>query len=172
MIKSRLFLVFACVLVLGTMITLNYNGNRLKIKPSYRMSSMYQIHMVNKEGNSVKWELSAEKAIFPKGNREILLNSLGLRIAHTPEIYLTSASGIYTVKSGDMTLNKPVELRVEDAKFKTDTMHWNSSKETLTTKNDVEFIGKSFNIVGKGLTANTKEQKIRILKDVKAVFYL
>ena len=164
--------VLACILVVGILITLNYSGNGLKIKPSYRMSSMYKIHMVNKEDDSVKWELSAEKAVFPKGNREIFLNSLGLTIKNTTEIYLTSESGIYTIENGNMTLNDPVELNVKDTKFKTAVMHWNSREETLITDNDVEFIGKSFNIVGKGLIAKTKEQKIRILKDVKAIFYL
>lgn len=171
MIKSKLILVFACILVLA-LVTLNYIGNGLEIKPSYRMSSMHKIHMVNKEGNSVKWELSAEKAVFPKGNREILLNSLELKIKHTPEIHLTSESGIYTIETGNMILKKSVELNVKDTKFKTAGMYWNNREETLTTDNDVEFIGKTFSIVGKGLTANTKEQKIRILKDVKAVFYL
>ncbi len=171
MIKSKFVLVFACISVLA-LITLNYSGNRLEIKPSYKMSSMHKIHMVNKEGNSVKWELSAENALFPKGNKEIILTSLGLRITHTPEIYLTSESGIYTVENGNMILNNPVELNVKETKFKTAGMHWNSREETLTTDNDVEFIGKTFNIVGKGLTANTKEQKVRILKDVKAIFYL
>jgi len=65
-----------------------------------------------------------------------------------------------------------VEINMKDVKFKTAGMQWNNSEETLTTKNDVEFIGKTFNIVGKGLKANTKEQKVRILKDVKAIFYL
>jgi len=136
------------------------------------MSSMHKLHMVNKKGNSVKWELSAEKAVFHKGNMKILLNSLGLKIKHTPEIYLTSESGIYTVENGDITLNNPVELSVKDAKFKTAGMYWNSREETLTTDSDVEFIGKTFNIVGKGLTAKIKEQNVRILKDVKAIFYL
>ncbi len=171
MIKSRSILVFACVLVLA-LITLNYSGNSLKIKPSYKMSSMNNVHMVNKEGNSLKWELSAEKAIFTKGNSEILLNSLGLRIEHTPEIYLTSESGIYKVENGNMILNSPVELNVKDVKFKTAGIQWNNREETLTTNDDVEFIGQTFNIVGKGLRANTKEQKVRILKDVKAIFYL
>ena len=172
MIKNRLFIILTSVLVMGALITLNYSGNSLKIKPSYRMSSMDQIHMVNKEGNSVKWELSAEKAVFPKGNREILLNSLGLKIKNNPEVYLTSGSGIYTVENGNMTLNKPVELNVKDAKFKTAGLYWNSREDTLTTDNDVEFIGKTFKIAGKGLTAKTKEQKVRILKNVKATFYL
>ena len=171
MIKSRSILVFAFVLVLA-LITLNYSDNSLKIKPSYKMSSMNNVHMVNKEGNSIKWELSAEKAIFPKGNKEIFLTSLGLRIEHTPEIYLTSKSGIYKVESGNMILNSPVELNVKDAKFKTAGIQWNNHEDTLTTNNDVELIGKTFNIVGKGLKANTKEQKVRILKDVKAIFYL
>ena len=171
MIKSRSVLVFACVLALA-LITLIYSGNGLKIKPSYKMSSMHKVHIVNKEGNSVKWELSAEKALFPKGSREIFLNSIGLRIKHTPEIHVTSESGIYTVENGNMILNNPVELNVNDATFKTAGIHWNNREETLTTDKEVEFIGKTFNIIGKGLTANTKEQKVRILKDVKAIFYL
>ena len=136
------------------------------------MSYRHKLHMFNKEGNSVKWELSAEKAVFPKGNREILLNSLGLKIKRTPEISLTSGSGIYKVEEGDITLNNPVEMTINDTIFRTTEMNWNNSKETLSTDNNVEFIGKTFNIVGKGLTAKTKEQKVRILKDVKAVFYL
>jgi len=172
MIKSRSFLVLVCVLILGTLIKLNYSGNSMEIRPSYRMSSMHKLQMVNKEDNSVKWELSAEKAVFPKGNREILLSSLGLRIKNTPEIYLTSGSGIYKVEEGDITLNTPVEMKINETIFRTTEMKWNNSKGTLTTDNNVEFIGKTFNIVGKGLSAKTKEQKVRILKDVKAVFYL
>ena len=169
MIKSRLTFIFACLLVLA-LITINYSGNGLKIKPSYRMSSMHKVHMVNKEGNSVKWELSAEKAVFPKGNQEIFLESLGLRL--NSEISLTSSSGIYTVQKGDMTLHNPVELNVKDTKFKTDKMYWNGRNETLTTDSNVEFIGKTFNIAGKGLISKPKEQRIRILKDVKATFNL
>ncbi len=172
MIKSKFFLVLSCILILGTLITLNYNESRLKIKPSYKTSSMLKIHMVNKEGNLVKWELSAEEVVFPKGNKEILLKSLGLKIKHSPEIYLTSGSGIYKVEEGDMTLNKPVELNIKDTKFRTSRMKWNIRKETLTTDSDIEFSGKNFLITGRGLTAKTKEQKIRILNDVKAVFYL
>lgn len=172
MIKSRLPLVFACLLVLGILITLNYSGNRLEIKPSYRMSSMHQIHMVNKKGNSVKWELLAEKAVFPKGNREILLESLRLKIKLNPEISLTSESGIYMVENSNLILNNPVELNMRDTKFRTAGMYWNSREETLTADSDVEFLGENFRITGKGLTAKTKEQKVRILKDVKAIFYL
>lgn len=128
--------------------------------------------MVNKDGNSVKWELSAKKAVFPEGNNEILLISLEVQIPSTPGIYLNSASGIYKVDKGDITLSAPVEMYVGDTIFRTTEMKWNNSKEILTADNNVEFIGATFSITGKGLTANTKEHKVRILKDVKAIFYL
>ena len=157
---------------MAVLITLNYNENPLKISPSYKTSAMQDVHMVNKEGNVLKWELSAERAVFPKGNREILLESLGLKIKLDPEIHLTSKSGTYTIENGDMTLNNPVELRVKDAKFKTAGMYWDNRKEILRADSNVEFSGANFRITGKGLTAKTKEQKVRILKDVKAIFYL
>jgi LPS export ABC transporter protein LptC len=132
---------------------------------------MYELQMTHKEYDKVEWELSASKALFPMDKKEIQLKSIDLTINYSPKIYITSDNGTYEVEKGNMTLSSAVEFNTEDAKFTTDTLKWNSKNELVTTQDAVKFIGKSFFIEGKGLTANINQQKIRILKNVKAVFY-
>ncbi len=132
---------------------------------------MYELQMTHKEYNKVEWELSARKALFPMDKKEILLKSINLTINYSPKIYITSGNGTYEVEKGNMTLSSAVEFNTEDARFTTNTLNWNSKDELVTTQDPVKFSGKSFFIEGKGLTANINQQQIRILKNVKAVFY-
>ena len=171
MIKSRFFRILSATLVVGVLILLSYNEQNVKILPSYRTSSMKDLHLTHKEGSKVKWELSADKAILPIGNKEVFLESLSLKINRTPEIFLTSGSGIYEIDNGDITLNKNVELNIKETTFTTDTMKYNSKDEIITTDDDIKFNGNNFLIEGTGLIAKTKQQNMRIIKNVKAIFY-
>lgn len=132
---------------------------------------MQDLHLTNKEDSAVKWELSAREAIFPIGGKEIFLKSLDLKINRTPVIYLASGAGVYEIEKGYVTLDKSVEMNVKDTKFTTNSLKWNSAEELITTDDDVKFTGKNFLIEGTGLTAAVSQQKVRILKNVKAVFY-
>ncbi len=132
---------------------------------------MYDLQMTHKEHDKVEWELSASKALFPMDKKEIQLKSIDLTINYSPKIYITSVNGTYEVEKGNITLDETVEFNTEDTKFTTDTLRWNSKNELVTTQDPVKFSGKSFFIEGNGLTANINLQQIRILKNVKAVFY-
>ena len=171
MIKSRFFRILSAILVVGILILLSYSERNVKILPSYRTSSMKDLHLTRKEGGKVKWELSADKAILPVGNKEVFLESLSLKINRTPVIFLTSGSGVYEIDKGDITLNKSVELNIKETTFTTDTMKYNSKDEIITTDDDIKFNGDNFLIKGTGLVAKTKQQNMRIIKNVKAIFY-
>ena len=171
MIKSRFFRILSAILVIGILIILGYNEKVVKILPSYRTSSMKDFHLTHREGSKVKWELSADKALLPIGNKEVFLESLSLKINRTPEIFLTSGSGIYEIDKGDITFNKSVELNIKETKFTTDTMKYNSKDEIITTDDEIKFNGNNFLIEGTGLVAETKQQNMRITKNVKAIFY-
>ena len=101
----------------------------------------------------------------------VFLKSLGLKVKQSPEIYLTSQKGVYEVEKGNITLNNTVELNIRDTKLATNSLEWNSKNELITTKDDVKFSGKNFLIEGAGLIAKTKQQQIRIVNNVKAIFY-
>ncbi len=169
--KEKAFFVLSVILALWVLIILNYKENNLKILPSYRTSSMQGLHLIHKEDNRVKWELTAQDATFPEGNKEIILNSLELKINHNPRIYLTGGNGIYRIEGGNLTINKPIELNMTDTKFTTDTLTWNSENGLITTQDSVKFTGKNFLIEGTGLAVKINRQKVEILKNVKGTFY-
>jgi len=171
MIKTRLPLILSILLVIGTLVILNFDGNNVKINPSYQTSSMKDLFLTHKEKGIIKWELSADTALMPIGKKEIYLNDLKLKINRQTDIFLTSGSGIYEVEEENITLNKPVELKMKDTTFLTTTIKWNSADEFITTDDAVEFIGNKFRIVGKGMTAQLDKEQVRIMNDVKAIFY-
>jgi LPS export ABC transporter protein LptC len=169
--KNRLFLGLSATLIIGFLLIVNYKGSSIKLRPSLKTSSMEHMLLTHKQDNEVKWELYARKAIFPPGNKKIFLKSLGLKVKRSPEIYLTSQKGVYEVEKGNITLDNTVELNIRDTKLATNSLEWNSKNELITTKDDVKFSGKNFLIEGAGLIAKTKKQQVRIVKNVKAIFY-
>lgn len=132
---------------------------------------MENLHLKHREGNKVEWELTAEKAILPAGNKEVFLKFLALKINQTPEIYLTSANGLYEIENGNVTLSNSVEVNMKDTTFATDTLKWYSKDNLITSDDEIKVSGGNFLIKGMGLTAKTDQQKVRILKDVEAIFY-
>lgn len=132
---------------------------------------MNNLHLTHREGNKVKWELASDRAILPMENKEIFLESLTLKINQTPEIYLTSGKGLYEIDKGNVTLNETVKLSIKDSMFTTDSLHFDSKEELITTEDDIKLTGGSFLIKGKGLAAQVKQEQVRIIKDVEAVFY-
>jgi LPS export ABC transporter protein LptC len=145
MTRSRFFWILSAALVIVFIIILGYKEQSVKISPSFKTSTMNKLQMTHKEDNKIEWELSAREAFFPADKKEILLHSIGLTINYSPN--------------------------TKDGKFTADTLKWNSKDKLITTKDDVTFSGKTFFIEGKGLMAETDRQKVRILKNVKAVFY-
>ena len=171
MLKGRFFWIIASILVVALLIVLNYNESNVKILPSYQTSSMEKLYLKHKDGSRVQWELTSERATLPTGNREVLLETLALKINQTPEIYVTSGNGVYEVESGDMTLRNSVELKMKDSTFMTDSLNWNSADEIIDTDDDVKLVGGNFFITGSGLVSHVKQEQVRIVKDVKAIFY-
>ncbi len=171
MIKNRLFWMLSFVLAISILFILHYREQNVNINPSFRESSMKYLHLINKSGNEIRWELSATKATIPEDKKKILLQSPSLRINNTPEIHLTSGNGIYEVAKDNVTLSRPVEIKIKDAIFETDTLTWDSKVELISTEAPVQVKGNNYIINGTGLTAQVTQQKVRILNNVKAIFY-
>jgi len=173
MLKKNIIVVLSVILAIGIFFILSYyKGQGIKLQPSFQTSSMQNLHLIHREDNQVRWELSAREAIFPVGAKEVLLTSPGIRINRMPEIYLTGGSGVYEVEKGEVSLGDSVELNIKDTTFSANTLKWDSTKELVTTEDEVRFIGKNFLIEGTGLSASVKNKKVQILKNVKATFNL
>lgn len=170
--KGKFFLVLLTLLAVGILVILSYRENGVKTSPSYKTSSMYGFRLTHKENDEVKWELLADKATFPEGNKKIILKDLTMKIYQKRELTLRAGSGIYNIKTKNLIVNKPIEVDIEGARLTTDSLIWNSEKEEITTDDSITFEGKNFLIEGTGLSAKVKNQQIRVLKNVKGIFYL
>lgn len=171
MTSTRVSWIISIILVIFILLLINYSEQSLKIHPSYQKSSMNKLYLTHKDGDAVQWELSADNAVIPLGNNEVFLHSISLKINRSPEIFLVSGKGVYNVDKGNVVLYQPVELKMEDRVFTTSTVTWDSKTEVISTEKPVQFAGKNFLIRGNGLNAHINQQKVKILGNVKAVFY-
>ncbi len=168
--KSKLFVVLLTILSIGILIMLSYRENGIKTYPSYKTSSMRGFHLTHKDGDKVKWELISEKAIFPEGNKEIILKDLTMKIDEY-KITLTGGSGIYNVEKKNLTINKPIEINIDGNMLTTNSLAWDSDSGLISSKDAIKFEGKNFHIEGTGLIAKTQNQQVKILDNVKGTFY-
>jgi LPS export ABC transporter protein LptC len=169
--RGKFFLVLLILLAIAVLAVLNYRENGVKTAPSYKVSSMHGFRLTHKEKDEIKWELMADKAIFPKGNQEVHLEALTMKVHHEQEVALKGGSGVYNIKKKTLIVNKPIEINIEGARLTTDSLTWNGRKGLLMTQDPIQFQDEKFLIEGTGLSANVKDQRIRILNDVKGTFY-
>ncbi|MDH4027228.1 MAG: LPS export ABC transporter periplasmic protein LptC [Nitrospirota bacterium] len=169
--RRKPYWILAAILVISALSIYSFYESNISMPRLYQTSSMHQVHLKHKQGNAVRWELSADNAVFPTGKKVVYLKSPGITINHTPEIYLTAGSGIYEIEKEEITLTAPVELNTNGTKFTTETLKLNSDSETATTDDAVKYSGRDFLIEGRGLIANMKQKEIRIKNDIKATFY-
>jgi LPS export ABC transporter protein LptC len=169
--KEKSFLVLSIILILGILIILGYKEDSINISPSYRTSSMRGIHLNHREGNDLKWELLADTATFPEDKKEIIIDSLELKILNEPGIKITGGKGIYDINSKDLSVRDRIKIFLSNGIFRTDSLKWKSSENIITTANNVEFTNDNFTIKGTGLIAEVREERVRILKNVTGIFY-
>lgn len=170
--KAKFFFFFSLLLALGVLFVVGHKDTDVTVNPLYKTSSMDGLHITHKEGSIIKWELNAADAVLPSGNEQVIVKSLDLKIYDDPVIYLTGGSGIYNVEGGDLAINGLVKINIRDVQFTTDSLIWSSKDELLSTRDSVRFTGNKFLIEGKGLSAKIKDQKMKILDNVKGTFYL
>ncbi len=169
--KGKFLLVLSIASALGILIVLSYRENGIKTDSSHQTSSMQGFHLTQKEGDEIRWELSAESAVFPEGINKVILKTLTMRIHHTPELTLTGGGGIYNIQKNFFTIDKPVKVIMDSSILTTDSLVWNGEEELITSPDNIKLTGKNFLIEGTGLAIRVRKQEVKILKDVKGTFY-
>jgi LPS export ABC transporter protein LptC len=169
--KGKFSLVLSIILALGILVLLGYKDDSININPSYRTSSMSGIHLNHKEGNRLKWELFARTATFPEDKKDILIDSIELKIHNEPDIYITGGTGSYNIENKTLDVRDKIKINLKDGVFKTESLRWKGNEGMVTSANNVEFISDRFTIAGTGLIADIDKEEIRILKNVKGTFY-
>ncbi|MBI4686911.1 MAG: LPS export ABC transporter periplasmic protein LptC [Nitrospirae bacterium] len=167
----KILLILLIPLAGGTFFILNYNEDDVKTRISYRMSSMKGFNLTHKDGGKVKWELTAKSATFPQGDKEVLLKDLNIKVHQVSDITLTGGDGNYNIERKVLAVNNAIRITINSSILTTDSLTWHGDKEIITTGDRVKFTGKKFLIEGRGLAVDVREQQVKVLENVKGIFY-
>lgn len=120
-----------------------------------------------KNGNDV-WILNAKRADITEKDNMAALTDIDI-IIKEKDIKIRAANGLYYMTEKKFTLNGNIIADTKDYTILTNAAEWTSNGE-IKTKGDVKIESKRFTIQGEGMEASSG-QKVKILKNVKAIFY-
>ncbi|HBR21401.1 MAG TPA: LPS export ABC transporter periplasmic protein LptC [Nitrospiraceae bacterium] len=127
------------------------------------------LKIIHKKNGTSMWALNASRADIMEGSDRVKLNDVVLTVENK-DMTIYSPEGFYNMESRDLTLNGKIKAVSKEYTIITESVEWNQSKGEIKTKEDVKIESKKFNVEGSGMEADS-EEKVRILKNVKATFY-
>lgn len=133
-------------------------------------SSFFEgLKILQKKDAQIVWTLMARKADFIEGENMVKLSNITMMVQKNRVVFYTD-KGTYNLSNRNFTAEGPIRAKAKDYTITADSIDYEASSGDFKTEGHIEVEGKRFKIEGKGLMVDS-EQKVRILKDVKATFY-
>lgn len=167
--KKKLLFVFSLSLLL-VILVLSGNNKDMERDLSFSGSSFIEgLRIVHKEDGNNVWTLTAKRADITEGEDRARLSDISMNVeAKGMTIY--AGDGIYDFSNRNMTMNGRITAVAKDYTITVDSAEWDQSKNEIRTKGNVKIDSKKFSVEGEGIEADS-QQKVRVLKNVKAIFY-
>jgi len=133
-------------------------------------SSFFEgIRIVQKKDGVQSWVLTAKRADISKKGDEANLTDIKVEVKDKG-VTIYADKGLYNMDTKKMSIEGPITAKNDEYSITTGQVEIDSSSGVLKTDEDVHIKGKKFVLQGKGMEIKNNEQKVRILKDVKATF--
>ncbi|MBI4684068.1 MAG: LPS export ABC transporter periplasmic protein LptC [Nitrospirae bacterium] len=121
-----------------------------------------------KDGNSM-WKLTARRADIMDNQGIARLKDVAI-IVEDKGMAIYAGDGVYDIENHNLTLNGMITAVTKDYTIIADSIELDNSTGTINTAQGVRVEGKKFTVEGIGMNADSN-QNVRILKNVKAIFY-
>lgn len=139
-------------------------GEGLKLK---------DIHYTHEDPDKgVKWVLDATEVLFSQDKSSFLFHDFQLKMEpeNRPWLRLKGKEGDYFKDSGEIDLRGDLEGHTANGyRIVGEHMLVNEKKGHLSTDKPVKIFGPFFCVTGRGLLADLKNERLRILSDVTTV---
>ena len=133
-------------------------------------SSFFEgIRIVQKKDGVQSWVLTAKRADISKKGDEANLTDIKVEVKDKG-VTIYADKGLYNMDTRKMSIEGPITAKKDDYSITTAQVEIDSSTGILKTNEDVHIKGQKFTLQGKGMEIKNNEQKVRIMKDVKATF--
>jgi len=127
------------------------------------------LRIVHKRSGVESWILTAKRADISKDGDEANLTDLEMEV-EGKGITISAEQGIYNLDTKKISVLGTITAKNDNYSITTRQVEIDSAAGLLKTDADVHIEGKKFLLQGKGMEVNNNEQKVRILRDVKATF--
>ena len=166
--KKGLLAGLICLLLIGFFFMLK-PGKETDIDLRITGSSFLEdISILHKKNGDTMWTLTAKKADFPEGEDKAELHTVRLAVPGN-NLTLYADKGTYSFSGNTFAADTLVEAHGENYRITADSLDLDISSSGIQTEGRVRVEGDGFSVEGEGMQAG-KEQKVKIFRDVKAVF--
>ena len=180
--KIRRFLAISAILaaltVVATIVFRMHRGSSPGVEvrklPVQVDVSLQRVHYTETARGVKRWDLSAERAEYNKQGDVTVLSQVRLLIAGgaaTGELQVTADRADYHNGSRDVTLVGNVRGRGEKGlQFYAPRVNYVAARSRLETGDRVRFVDAGLDLQGVGMEFDTQTRKVKLLKDVSAVY--
>lgn len=142
------------------------SGRDIRIKGNSFIDGLTILH---KKDGAPFWMLTARKADFQEGEKMVELNDITMMLHKNSMVFYTD-KGTYDLSNQNFATEGEIRAKAKDYTIKVDSIDYEASSGEFKTEGRIQVEGKKFKADGRGMKVDS-EQKVRILKDVKATFY-
>lgn len=127
------------------------------------------LKIIHKKNGLQNWILTAKRADISKDGNEADLTDVEMEVKDKG-ITIFAEKGLYNLDTKKISIEGTITAKNDAYSITTGQVEIDSDVGLLTTGKDVLIEGKNFTLQGKGMEIKNNEQKVRIMKDVKATF--
>ena len=127
------------------------------------------LKIIHKKNGLQNWILTAKRADISKDGNEANLTDVEMEVKDKG-ITIFAEKGLYNLDTKKISIEGTITAKNNAYSITTGQIEIDSDAGLLTTGKEVLIEGKKFTLQGKGMEINNTEQKVRIMKDVKATF--
>jgi len=167
--KSWLFPLLLSFVFFVFLIVKSERGMRLDLQA--RGDSFIEgVKIVHKKNGAPEWVLIARRADISRGGEEARLHDLTLTMQDRG-LTIRAGQGVYDFVKKNIEITGKITAEGDRLTIATEDISFDSRSDVLKTEAPVVIEGKKFVLGGTGIKVDTTEQKMRILRNVKATFY-
>jgi len=128
------------------------------------------LRIIQKKDGVPNWVLTAKRADISKDGNEANLTDIEMGVKGKG-IMIYAGKGRYDLTTRKISVDGDITARGINYSLTTGQVEIDSAEGLLKTSKEVIFEGRKFTVQGKGMEMRNNDQKVRILKDVKATFH-
>jgi LPS export ABC transporter protein LptC len=128
------------------------------------------LRLVHRQNGNTDWTLTARRADLSDKGDKAYLSGIEMDI-ESKRIKVYADKGLYDMNARDISIDGRVIAKGDSYSITSEGARFDSASGLLKADGGVKIEAKRFSVQGTGMEADNTAQTVRILRNVKAIFY-